>query len=86
MKVDPDLVLVRKERGRSGGPTESESVQTSVRTQGDPVQGAALGRLQLEVHETDGDGVSRSAFNVPATVEFGWILKGPPRTRYGPRG
>lgn len=36
-----------------------------------------MGTLEVKVLETDGDGVSRSRSDVPATVQSGWILKGP---------
>lgn len=38
-----------------------------------------MGTLQVKVLETDGDGVSWPGSDVPAAVQSGWILKGPPR-------
>lgn len=39
-----------------------------------------MGALEVKVLETDGDGVSRSASDVPAAVQSGRILEGPTGT------
>lgn len=79
MEEDPDVVPGGDEGGRDGRAAEPEGFLAGRGrwAQHEPVQGALVGLLHIEVAEADGDHVPTVTLDVPAAVGARWIVEGP---------